>query len=86
MNAYWITFEDGTKACSEGANAHDAKLIAEYISNKKSVLVPFQIPYPSPPVLWQFDHPVNGKMPHFCYTPNECKHRTACPHPRACND
>ena len=100
MTAYWITFEDGSKACSEGSSAYDAIKIAEKISGKK-VLIPGAqsiyskgvadeiakpLPYPASPIIWQFTHPIDGKTPTFCHSPEKCLDKGRCQSERACND
>jgi len=41
---------------------------------------------PAKPIIWQFEHPVNGKCPPFCHSPKQCQGRTACPQPYACSE
>ncbi len=77
MRAYWITFDDGTSACCEGSSPDDATLIASKLTGK-GVVDRKPLPYPAAPCVWQFDHPVRGKHPIFCYTPNACAGRTSC--------
>jgi len=91
MNGYWITFTDGTSGYCEGENEYDAKCIAEKLTGKtvpgdqwKPKLL--SLPYPAEPVIWQFDHPVHGKCPPFCYTPEQCKGGTACPNNPSCTN
>lgn len=92
MKGYWLTFTDGTKGYCQGDSEYDAKIIAEKISGKKVAGGEFRdiaakkLPYPANPVIWQFDHPVSGKCPPFCYRPNECAGRTACPQRAACSE
>lgn len=101
MQAFWIEFEDGSKACCEGQSAGDAAAIAEHVSGKRvkrksghedaktwrhEHLEIDKLPYPATPRIWAFEHPVNGVHPAFCFKPNECKGRGACPRPRACDD
>lgn len=91
MKAYWLTFTDGSKACCEGQSEYDAKIIAEKISGKTVAGGKYDhieakgLPYPASPVIWQFEHPVSGKTPLFCFRPNECS-GSSCPRSRACND
>jgi hypothetical protein len=84
MNGYWMTFEDGTSGYCEGLYESDAILIASHIKRKK-VVNSALLPYPAKPVIWQFDHPVMGKCPAFCYDPNNCAGRGSCPKPYACS-
>ena len=94
MQSYWVEFTDGSAACCDGNSPYDAAIIAEHITGKKvrdggdkfkpeGVLT---LPYPATPIIWSYDHPVHGKCPAFCYSPKECKGRTACPKAHACDD
>jgi hypothetical protein len=83
MKSFWITFEDGSKGCCEGNSQKDAERIAAKLT-KKTVRESTCLPYPASPVIWQFDHPVDGKCPRFCYTPEQCKGKTACPRNPCC--
>ena len=92
MESYWITFEDGSKACCQGQSAYDAKTIAAHVSGKKvkengDIYGPTGaeiLPYPASPIIWEFDHPAHGKTPHFCYKPEQCKGKRSCPHNPCC--
>lgn len=93
MAGYWITFTDGTQGYCQGSGAYDAVQIAEKLTGKTAVVgdnkwqpdIP-KLPYPANPVIWQLDHPVSGKCPPLCYSPNECKGRTSCPKRQACSE
>jgi hypothetical protein len=94
MQGYWLTFTDGSNGYCEGQNSYDAVMIAEHLT-KKTVKVDGDnkyapklatLPYPASPVIWQLDHPVNGKAPTFCHSPNQCKGRTACPQNYSCTE
>lgn len=87
MKGYWITFEDKTAGYCETpqGSPDDAWRIAEKLTGKK-VTEAAELPYPATPVIWQFEHPIHGKCPDFCYTPTECKGRTSCPKPYACSN
>lgn len=93
MQGFWITFTDGSKGYCEGQNAYDAVRIAEKLTGKTVVAGGGKynpelksLPYPATPVIWQFDHPVSGKCPPFCFSPDQCAGRTCCPKSRACDD
>ena len=92
MNTYWLTFTDGSNGACSGLNPYDAKIIAEKFTGKTVAGGKYDnieaktLPYPTSPMIWQFDHPVHGKCPSFCYTPKECAGRTSCPKRRACVD
>jgi len=83
MQSYWIKFTDGSKGCCDGQSEHDATHIAEHIKKKKVESIDI-LPYPASPTIWQFEHPVNGKCPTFCYTPEKCKGKTCCPNSPCC--
>ena len=85
MNAYWITFEDGTQGGCEGRNERDAMLIASKITGKKAKEAKI-LPYPCSLMIWQLDHPVYGKHPGFCFDPKNCCGRTSCPKNLACSE
>jgi hypothetical protein len=92
MNGYWLKFTDGTSGYCEGSNEYDAKQIAEKISGKTVAggkydkIEAKRLPYPATPVIWQFDHPVVGKCPPFCFQPNRCSGHTSCPSSHACSE
>lgn len=92
MQTFWLTFTDGTSGCCQGVNEYDAKIIAEKLTGKTVGGGKYQdihaktLPYPARPVIWQHDHPVHGKCPAFCRSPNKCAGRTSCPGSRACDD
>jgi len=92
MQGFWLTFTDGSQGYCEGENEYDAKVIAEKSTGKKVGGGEFRdiaaktLPYPSKPVIWQFDHPVNGKRPTFCFCPQECAGKTSCPQRYACSE
>lgn len=83
MQAFWITFEDGTTGCCEGQGAADAKEIAAKVRGDK-VRQAQELPYPAAPLIWQFDHPVHGKTPAFCHQPDRCAGCRACPRSISC--
>jgi len=90
MKMFWLTFTDGTHGCCEGQSEYDAKQIAEHLTHKVVVggkyndIAAKVLPYPANPVIWQLDHPVTGKCPSFCYTPNKCAGSTHCPTNPSC--
>lgn len=92
MQAYWLKFTDGSEGCCEGQSQYDAKLIAEKFTGKTVAGGRFDkieaktLPYPAAPIIWQHDHPVNGKCPAFCHSPKQCQGRTACPQSYACSN
>lgn len=93
MEGYWLTFTDGSKGYCEGQSPYDAVLIAEKLTGKtvkhegskwKPELK--TLPYPANPVIWQLDHPVNGKCPTFCFAPDKCCGASCCPQNRSCTE
>ena len=92
MTPYWLTFTDGSHGCCEGKNAYDAKMIAEKLTGKVVAGGKFKdisaetLPYPATPLIWQLDHPVNGKCPPFCHDPHGCVGRGSCPKNHACTE
>jgi hypothetical protein len=92
MKGFWVTFTDGSKGYCQGGSEFDAKQIAEKLTGKTVAggkykdIAAVSLPYPATPVIWQLDHPVNGKCPAFCYRPEECKGRSSCPQRRACTE
>lgn len=95
MKSFWIKFSDGTEACCEGESAFDAQAIAKKLTGKEIDGSPNswtvspnvkQLPYPASPSIWQFDHPVHGKTPHFCHAPKQCCGRTSCPQRYSCTE
>lgn len=97
MQTYYLRFTDGSKQACDGLSAYDAVKIAEKLSGKTVDLAPQHkwkpeksdavqiLPYPTGNMIWQFEHPINGKTPAFCSTPNKCAGCTACPKsPYAC--
>jgi hypothetical protein len=92
MKSYWITFTDGTQGCCQGESPYDAKQIAEHVSGKTVSGTKYGddgaevLPYPAEPVIWQFEHPICGKTPTFCYKPKQCVGRSSCPQNRSCTE
>jgi hypothetical protein len=93
MNGYWLKFTDGTSGYCEGERPRDAVKIAEKLTAKTVVVGDNEyapkidtLPYPAYPVIWQFNHPIFGKCPAFCYTPSQCHGETACPKRPSCAD
>ncbi len=92
MKSFWITFTDGSQACCQGENPFDAKVIAEKLTGKTVGGGQYrdfsmkELPYPAKPIIWSFDHPVNGRCPEFCYSPAKCAGQTACPQSYACSE
>lgn len=86
MQGYWINFADGFAGYCEGFSPGDALEIAETVLGKKASAAPRQLPYPANPIIWQFDHPLRGTCPAFCYTPERCAGLSSCPHNPSCSE
>lgn len=93
MKGYWLTFTDGTQGYCEGRNEYDAKVIAEKLTGKTVAggkyspnIAAKSLPYPATPIIWQLDHPVNGKCPAFCYKPQQCAGSGCCPQNPSCTE
>lgn len=91
MKGYWIKFTDGSSGYCQGQTPYDAVKIAEHLTGKAAIVGEKKynpelktLPYPAEPVIWQLDHPVNGKCPPFCFRPNECCGHLSCPQRRSC--
>lgn len=92
MRGFWITFTDGSTGYCQGSSEYDAKSIAEKLTGKKVGGGPWKdftmkpLPYPAAPIIWQLDHPVNGKCPAFCFKPHQCAGSTSCPQSHSCTE
>lgn len=92
MDGYWITFTDGSQGYCQGGSEYDAKTIAEKLTGKTVGGGPWKdftmkrLPYPANPIIWQLDHPVNGKCPAFCTSPKQCAGKTSCPQRHSCTE
>ena len=92
MQGFWLTFTDQSQGYCEGGNAYDAKTIAQKVTGKTVAGGEYRdieaktLPYPANPIIWQFDHPVHGKCPPFCYSPKKCAGKTSCPQSHACSE
>jgi hypothetical protein len=92
MQAFWLTFTDGSQACCEGESAYHAKKIAEHFTKKTVAGGQYEnisaqkLPYPASPVIWQFEDPINGKCPTFCHSPRKCVGGGCCPQSYSCTE
>ena len=98
MRVYHIRFTDGTSGYCEGEDAADAVAIAEHLTGKKAdIPAEFKYrplesgavqtnPYPVYGMIWQFEHPVYGKCPGFCFGGKACLGRGSCPRRIACTE
>lgn len=97
MQTYWMKFSNGDEGYCQGQSASDAVRIAEHLTGKSVDLGPHKwaplksdlvktVPYPTPNMIWQFEHPVHGRTPAFCYGGSMCHGRTSCPKRHACTE
>ena len=92
MKGYWLTFTDGSQGYCEGAGEGDAKRIAEKLTGKTVAggtyrdIAAKPLPYPANPIIWQFDHPIDGKCPAFCHSPKKCAGSSCCPQSYSCTE
>lgn len=69
--SYWVHFEDRKSGCVEERGD------AAQFGKVKEIFV---LPYPADPQL------TKGDCPPFCFSPEQCKGRTACPKNYACSE
>lgn len=94
MQGFWLKFTDDSKGYCEGTSAYDVVRIAEKLTGKRVIINSenkYQpklqtLPYPANPIIWQFEHPIDGKCPPFCFRPDECAGRGSCPQSHSCTD
>lgn len=85
MQSYWLTFKGHAAGCVDAESEYDAKLIGKHFT-KVDVETCRTLPYPASPRISAYVHPVHGKCPSFCYSPEKCAGRTSCPGNRSCVD
>lgn len=89
MLAWWLTFASNTGAmpgCVEAETRDEAIKIGCQVRGAEAVACD-RLPYPADPRLNPVDRgQYGGVWPSFCYTPEQCKGRTACPKRKACDD
>ena len=85
MNSWWVKFEGRESACVEAASKQEAMQIAADLSGH-SVKECDRIPYPAEPRLNKWEDPKYGAIPAFCFQPDKCVGRTACPSRYACTE
>lgn len=97
MKTYWMKFTDGTESHCQGDSPFDAVSIAEHLhkqvmDNDKFKYRPEdnpnvqQIPYPANPMIWEYEHPIHGVTPHFCYRGKQCRGLSSCPGNPSCTE
>lgn len=89
MATWWIEFDGRGPGCVDSPKAKDeerARALAESVTGKKALRVD-RLPYPAAPVLHQEPDKDGGPVcPAFCYAPEQCRGRTACPQHYACSE
>jgi len=85
MNAFWVKFSDRNPGCVEADSLEEAMKIAAVKTGCHPVGGD-RLPYPAHPRINQHDYPDFGPIPSFCFRPEECKGRGACPQSYACTE
>ncbi len=85
MSAYWVKFADGTAGCIETTAGQNPAVVAANATGRIVASVA-TLPHPAEPRLNKIEHPKHGASPSFCYRPEQCKGRTACPQPYSCTE
>ena len=79
MTAYWVRFSDGHKpGCVEADSEAQAGITAAAFGAVKDTRC---LPHPAEPRLNR-----ESDCPSFCYKPEQCVGRTACPQSYACTE
>lgn len=78
MTAFWVTFTSGQGVCVEAESKGQARRLVEN-EVPRVVRSIEQLPYPATPRVG-----LKTDCPAFCYTPNTCKGRSACPRRPSC--
>ena len=79
MSYFWVKFAARESSSISANNAEHAKALATEITGAEVKEV-FTLPYPAAPRLNQ------TSCPDFCFSPEQCKGRTACPKSYACSE
>src|SRR5690348_9837100 len=87
-NTYWVTFTNRGAGCITVSKDEDPIAVARELGDIKTIN---SLPYPARPVLRRRELVSEkdkewGHCPEFCYTPEQCKGRTACPKNYACSE
>lgn len=84
-NTYWVTFNNHAAGCITCATEEDPVAIAREFGDLRTI---DSLPYPANPVLRRraLRDEKDVHCPEFCYSPNQCKGRTACPKNYACSE
>lgn len=80
MSAFWAHFEDRGPGCIKAVDRVKAMELANALGDVTSL---DGLPYPASPILATDD---TDHCPPFCFRPEECKGRSACPRQIACSE
>jgi hypothetical protein len=81
-NTYWVSFEVGRSGTMVVTADEDPEVEAAKLGKVRAIE---SLPYPANPVLRRPAGEENP-CPEFCYSPQQCKGRTACPKSYACSE
>lgn len=84
MTAFWMKFADRTSACAWVSTEQEARDLAA--TNGKEVVSLTTLPYPTNPRLDKNEGWGKHQIPSFCYRPESCKGKTACPQRPSCTE
>lgn len=79
LSPYWATFEGKPAGCVEAYSKAEAQSQAEAVGKVRTLDC---LPYPAEPRISE----AKSDCPPFCYSPAQCKGRTACPKDYACSE
>lgn len=80
MKPYWVTFSGRASVCIEAATSDVAKEQAGRITGAV-VLTAKSLPYPAEPQIGEY-----SGVPQFCWRPDTCAGKSACPRNPACSE
>jgi hypothetical protein len=82
MTAFWVKFSSRKPGCVEAVTAEAAMEAVRELNPVSAE----RLPYPAAPRLVIVEYGEYGKMPSFCYEPEQCKGYSSCPQRRSCTD
>lgn len=83
--AWWVAFSSGKNACVEADTDAAAIALASELTGREALTATI-LPYPAQPRLNSVPWPNGIITPSFCYRPDQCKGRTACPQRYSCTE
>lgn len=89
---FWVTFEGGMKVCVEAESMDAAKEKATKATQTQRAVISAQpLPYAAAPIVgdrlpYEFQGGSLHIQPTFCYKPDQCAGRGACPQSRSCTE